>query len=518
MIMANGLSYSYDDTTVFNELNLTIDDGECILIVGPSGSGKTTLSQCLSGIIPHLCNPGDRGGTVEINGKRIEAYTIKELAVTVDAVFENPETQVIGLSVEGDTAFGLENQGVPPSKIRAKVDELLNQLEISEYRESDPRHLSGGEKQRVAIASALATDPEILVLDEPVSQLDPDGKQIVLDILAREKAKGKTILVQERKLGESIQIADRVVAIDDGEIKADVDPKTFVHDESLLQNLGMWFPTHTFADKHVDTGENRSHNLKVENLWYSYQTDDKPENAEGEVPWALRDVSLEVMQGEIIGLVGHNGSGKTTLSKQFNKLLEPNHGSIWFREKELIKSKTSEVAGDIGYVFQNPDAQIFTTNVRDEVAYGPENLGYSNIEKRVDDALSKVALDDMSSERTSRLTRGQKQRLAIASVLSLEPDVLILDEPSSGLDYQTFWDLMTELVDNYVSDTRSIILISHDANIVRKWADRIVELDGGEVIRNKNTAEIDNDDYWSGRVNLPSDTLNRASKPHVGEM
>jgi len=505
VIEATDLSFAYDDDVLVEDVDLGVETGECVLLCGPSGCGKTTLGKCLSGIVPTLDRQGEMAGTVTLDGKPTDELSKSDLAETVDAVFENPEAQIIGLSVEEDIAFGCENAGMDADRIRETVGEVLDQFKLRQYRDRDPRHLSGGEKQRLALASAIATDPDVLMLDDPVSQLDPAGSETALGVLRRQKRRGKTMLLLARKLGPEIQLADRVVALADGQVVAEKPPREFVRDTSLLERLGMWFPERSpETGGSPDARDRGEANLSVENLWYSYRSDG---DAGADIEWAIEEVSAEIPTGTVVGIVGHNGSGKTTLSKQLNGLYTPNHGSIRFRGEPLSRTDSGVAAGTVGYVFQNPDRQIFTTTVRKEVAYGPENLGYGNVDERIETALAQVGLGHLEDGRTGTLSRGQKQRVAIASVLAIEPEVLILDEPSSGIDYRTFWELMDELVGNYLTPERSIVLVSHDANVVREWTDVVVEMDDGTIQRQVPTADIPDGDHWGGETGSPQDLL-----------
>lgn len=503
VISGRNLTFGYDDEPIIDGIDLAVDTGECVLVCGPSGCGKTTLAKCLCGIVPNLNRQGEMQGTVELDGDPTDALTKTDLARRVDAVLEDPDTQIIGLSVEEDIAFGCENLAMDPDEIRSRVERMLERFDLSEYRDRDPRHLSGGEKQRLALASAIAKDPDILMLDEPVSQLDPAGSEIALDVIEEQKRAGKTTILLARKLGREMQLADRVVALDDGEIVVDTTPEAFLEDREGMEELGMWFPEATPMTDESDTGATLAAsepNLVVEEVWHSY---DSNADTDADVTWALEDVSLTIPKGKVVGLVGHNGSGKTTLAKQLNRLYTPNHGSIRFRDEDITDRSSTDVAGEVGYVFQNPDTQLFTTTVRKEVAYGPENMGYDDIDRRVERALEQVSLRDLIDARIGKLSRGQKQRVAIASVLALDPKVLILDEPSSGIDYRMFWEIMGELVDEYLTPERSLVIISHDANVVRQWADVVIEMEDGQQVRQVPTGEIPDDDHWGGEVSSP---------------
>lgn len=514
MIEANNIGFSYQGESVIDSIDLSIDRGECVLIAGPSGCGKTTLGKCLSGIIPVLNDHGQMDGDLLIDDRSSRKFSKIELSERVDAVFDDPDTQIIGLSAEEDVAFGCENLGVNVEKIQRTVESVLKKLDLIKYRTRDPRHMSGGEKQRLAIASAIAKEPEILMLDEPLSQLDPTGSQTVLEMIQTQKQRGTTIILLGRKLGREIQIADRVIALEDGSKRIDTAPKQFLNNTQLVEELGMWFPEnqprHHDMRNHAEVS--RENILEINDLWYSYVSN---KNIHEETDWALKDVSLEIPEGTVVGLIGHNGSGKTTLSKQFNGLYSPNHGKIWFRDKEITDQHSSSLAGKIGYVFQNPNTQLFTTTVRKEIRYGPENLGYDNIDTYVENALKQVNLEDRIDARISELSRGEKQRVAIASTLALDPEVLILDEPSGGVDYGTFWKLMGELTESFLSPKHSLILISHDPNIVYHWADEVIEMEDGQVLRRSNASNLAQNEQWDSEFTSISEIktkVNRESK------
>jgi len=490
-------------------INLTVRRGEFLVIVGPSGAGKSTLCLTLCGMIPHFSR-GYYKGEVLINGQETRRMKLSEITRRVGIVFQDPDTQFVTMSVEDEVAFPLENHGVPRDEMIRRVRRTMEMTRILELRDKYPHELSGGQKQRVAIASILALEPEILVLDEPTSDLDPVGKSEVFSMLAELKRTGRTIILVEHNTEEAAKYADRVVLLMDGRIVREGPPRRVFEDVESIKSAGVYPPQVTelayiLSNRNGVGGELpitleeclewlRERNAKVvapaperpptkradgapiisvRNVSYSY-----PDGTA-----ALREVSLEFSRGEFAAIIGQNGSGKTTLVKHIVGLLKPTAGEVWIFGRRTSEMSIKEIATKVGYVYQNPDHQLFCQTVYEECAYGLRNLGLgeAEIRERVGEILRKVGLGGLEKTDTFLLGKGQRQRLAIASTLVMNPEVIIVDEPTTGQDMAQSTSIM-ELLESLHSEGRTVIIVTHNMRLVAEYAERVVVMQAGRVI------------------------------------
>jgi energy-coupling factor transport system ATP-binding protein len=505
MICFDHLTYTYPDTPhpALSDVTLHVGEGEFVLVAGPSGAGKSTLLRCLNGLVPHFTG-GVVSGSVAVAGRDPIAEGPQVLSRVVGFVFQDPEAQFVVDRVEDEIAFALENGAVPLAEMRARVEEVLDLLDMAPLRERPLETLSGGQKQRVAIAAALALRPRILVLDEPTSQLDPQSAQEVLNALVRlNRDLGLTIILAEHRLERVLSHADRLVYVP-GPRRPVLSgpPREILHQMDLtppLVTLGKtlgWDPlpltaeeAHTFATRKVTTHnskletrnskpETRNSQLAIRNLQFAY-----------DVP-VLRGVSFAVGAGELVALMGRNGSGKTTLLKCIVGLLRPRQGEITLEGRSLVGQETFDVCRSVGYLPQEPDALLFADTVADELAVTLRNHGLSDSPPIPPaDLLARLELGDLVSSYPRDLSVGQRQRVALGAVTVTRPRLLLLDEPTRGMDYPAKRELV-RLLREWQAEGAGILLVSHDVELIAQAADRVVVLDRGEVVADGSPLDV----------------------------
>ncbi|HEX9680724.1 MAG TPA: ABC transporter ATP-binding protein, partial [Anaerolineales bacterium] len=498
------VTFQYEDSPspALRAVNLTIDPGEVVLITGPSGSGKTTLCSCANGLIPHF-HEGRLTGDVLVRGHNTRRARVGGLSSLVGLVFQDPESQLVTASVADEVAFGPENLGVSRLEIERRVDEALAATRLTGYDERDPHSLSGGEQQACVIAAIYAMHPEIYVMDEPLANLDPTGRAQVLRIVVEvAKRRGKTLILAEHSLDEVMPLVDRVVVMDGGRIvrqgtgeqvlaMGDI-PRVFSRPPMarLGERLGFEKPPLTPEDLYRMLRERfrlpqRSHAaaapaapasgpvvIEVEDVAFSY----------GPGTAALKGVSLKVHEGEMVALLGRNGSGKTTLVRHMIGLLQPERGRVTVLGKNVAETPTHTLAREVGFCFQNPNHQLVAFKVREEIAFGlrAHEVDAAEIEGRVREALEFVGMSEYLEAEIFALGKGQKQRLALASVLALRPRILVIDEPTTGQDpfmAQEIFDVLRRL--NQAGTT--ILAITHKIDLAAAYASRAVVLSQGQV-------------------------------------
>jgi len=501
--------YSGSEKPALRDINLEIRDGEFVLLTGPSGGGKSSLCRCLNGLIPHFYG-GRLTGRIEVAGLDTLKHSTKELATKVGMIFQDPENQLVTMDVEREIAFGLENLAFPRNLIARRLEEALDTLDISSLRHRQVHELSGGEKQKVAIASVLALHPEILILDEPTSQLDPNSAEEVLATVQRLNDElGITVMLIEHRLDRVIQHIDRLVVLDGGRIVADGNARDILsnsYDE--ITRIGVGMPPiiklaqglrsdgisinstpltvkegrmmlngvleKTFTSPVQPDGQKYGKAvINAEKLWYAY-----PDG-----PTALKNITLTVHEGEFLAIMGRNASGKTTLVKHFNGLLKPTRGMILVDGVDTRKTTTAELARKAGFVFQNPNDHLVADTVEKEIGFSLKNQGFKGeeIEMRVGEMLQQFGLEEYRGKYPRSLSGGEKQRVALASVIAIKPKILILDEPTRGMEYQLKSELMRYLRE-YTSQGNTVILVTHDVETVAESADRVILLSEGEIV------------------------------------
>jgi energy-coupling factor transport system ATP-binding protein len=500
-ILFDHVTFTYPEASApaLRDVSLGIEASQFTLVIGPSGSGKSTLLRCINGLVPHFSG-GKLAGRVTVDGLDTREHPPRDMASVVGFVFQDPEAQFVTERVEDELAFALENAGVPQLTMRKRVEEVLDALGIASLRNRAVSSLSGGEQQRVAIAASLALQPKILVLDEPTSQLDPQSAEDVLSALVRLNADlGLMIVLAEHRLERVLQYADRVIFLPGaGDALLVGDPREVMESVALTPPLvtvgkalgwkplpltikegrrfaskwpvasGQWSELAT-KDEGSKTG---SLALDVRDVWYR--------DGGKEI---LRRVSLAARAGEFVALMGRNGSGKTTLCKSIIGLVRPQRGQVRISEQDISGQSTADICRQVGYVPQNPSALLFADAVRDELIITLRNHGLDETNAPVapGELLGTLGLGEVASEYPRDLSAGQQQRAALASVLVTRPRVLLLDEPTRGLDYAAKATL-TSILKRWQAQGAAIVLVTHDVELVATCADRVALMAEGEII------------------------------------
>ncbi|MDD1715577.1 MAG: energy-coupling factor transporter ATPase [Methanolinea sp.] len=471
MIELEGVSYAYPRTVkdAVSGISLSVRPGECIMITGPSGSGKTTLCMAAAGILEHEYG-GKKTGTVTLFGKDVKEYKgISDISGHVGMVFDDPEAQLLFTTVEEELLSALERRGLSPDEVKARLDTVMEITHLTSLRNRAPHALSGGQKQRVVLAATLVLGTDILILDEPTAELDERGTESILSILRDLKTRGKTIILTEHKFARFRDLIDRLVVLEEGRIRS-MGPSDSIEWDEYVR--GVLFPDFSgirdFAIPAMPP--DRPPLITVRGLEYRY----------GDIP-ALRGVNLEIQPGEFIAIVGQNGSGKTTLIKHFIGLLRPSEGEVIVNGKDSKISAVSDLAHTVGLVFQNPDHMFFADTVEEEIAFGIDNLGIADKDRVLEEALQETGLVHARSLYPRWLSRGERQRLAIACVLAMQPQVIILDEPTTGLDGREAREIM-ELLKHLQRDGRTIVMVTHSRQIAEECADRVITMEEGRII------------------------------------
>ncbi|MBA2306498.1 MAG: ATP-binding cassette domain-containing protein [Acidobacteria bacterium] len=520
------LSYEYPSgVRALNRVDLAVEKGQCVAIMGPNGAGKSTLCLTLNGVIPHSVG-GAFYGAVHIAGLDTMTHQVHDLARRVGLVMQNPEAQLLCPSVEDELAFGPENLCVPVSEIRDRIHAIAAAVRIADLLDRGPADLSGGQIQRVITAAMLTMDPEIMVFDEATSALDPRGALALFE-LARElnRTRAMTVLMTEHKSEPVAEFADRVVILNNGEVIDVGTPRQVFSQVERLTALGIAPPQVTrlmhalgfsaealpvtldaaeamirpklaaapAAPSEEDPPRGDGHDTSATRGALAapvIEARDVSFRYAGKID-ALRGVTLTIRQGEFVGLIGENGAGKTTLVKHFVGLLKPTDGTLTVLGRPAGTLTTSSLAGRIGLVLQNPDHQLFKTSVADEVKVGPARLRLKGdaLETRAREAMQAVGIFQMADRHPLSLSWGDRQRVALASILAMQPEVVIFDEPTTGQDLAgrtIFMDLA------YALNARgyTIIVITHDMELITRYARRCVVMKRGRVVMDDTTKEV----------------------------
>lgn len=499
--------YSQAEPTL-HDINLKIYRGEKILIVGPSGSGKSTIGHCLNGLIP-FSYKGEIQGSLKVNGLETKEQNIFKLSKMIGTVLQDSDGQFVGLTVGEDIAFALENDNVPNTEMRERVKKVAAMVDMQNLLNSSPFELSGGQKQRTSLAGVMIDEVDILLFDEPLANLDPATGKTAIEIIDDiHKQSQKTIVIIEHRLEDVLhRSVDRVILINDGRIMADMNPHELVS-STMLTDYGIREPLYVTALKyagiritsemqpgHITTlktelsrdaltkwhdaikAVNRENDnpsiLKMENISFSYDG----------VRQILADINFDIREGEMISIVGRNGAGKSTLSKLLCGFEKEDRGAILYKGGNIQGMTIKERAEIIGLVMQNPNQMISKPMIFDEVALGLRlrNVPEEQIAERVEKVLKVCGLAPFKSWPISALSYGQKKRVTIASILVLEPKILILDEPTAGQDYRHYTEIMEFLVGiNKLGVT--VIMITHDMHLMLEYTPRAIVLAGGRKI------------------------------------
>lgn len=516
-----------------HDINLTIYEGEKVLLVGPSGSGKSTLGNCLNGLIP-FAYKGEIKGSLKISGKETKDMNIFELSKKVGTVLQDADGQFIGLTVGEDVAFALENDCVEQEQMKAQVQKVAEIVDMGKLLKSSPFELSGGQKQRVSFAGVMVDDVDILLFDEPLANLDPATGKTAIDLIDRVwKNSRKTVVIVEHRLEDVLyRDVDRIIVVSDGRIAADMSPNELMSAD-ILSKLGIREPLHVTAMKYAgiqvtpDMHAGRLATLDIEKVkepllkWNLEQTKKEPKAERPVILEAehlsfqytkkrkiLQDVSFQIHEGEMVSIVGTNGAGKSTLAKVICGFVTEDEGRILYKGQDLKGQTIKERSHLIGFVMQNPNQMICKPMIYDEVALGLRIRGVAEeeIEPKVDKALQICGLAPFKKWPVSALSFGQKKRVTIASMLALDPKVLILDEPTAGQDYHHYTEIM-EFLKKLNEEGVTIIMITHDMHLMLEYTPHAIVISDGKKIGDASAVEILTNEEIAGRANLKTTSL-----------
>ncbi|HIF9207381.1 TPA: ABC transporter ATP-binding protein [Photobacterium damselae] len=515
-------------------INLTINKGEKIVIVGPSGSGKSTLGQCLNGLIPHAIK-GDCSGTLTINGQDTQKLKLDDCTSMVGTVLQDTDGQFVGLSVGEDIAFVLENQMIEQKEMHNIVQATADMMDLTSIIDLSPFDLSGGQKQRVSLAGVMVDDVEILLFDEPLASLDPKTGKAAIEIIDDLHQKtGKTVIIIEHRLEDVLhRPVDRIIMMERGEIVADLTPNQLLA-SSLLAEHGIREPLYLTALKEAGCDITEQDNpayfnqmplekfkphvehwftqaklpehqtsqevlLSLNNLAYSYDGERQ----------TLQNVSFDVHKGEFVAVLGKNGSGKSTLTRLIMGVLEPDQGTICLNGEDLTNSTIFERSQRIGVVMQNPNHMISHHMIFDEVASGLRNRGMAEemVEEKVYAMLELCGLGRYRDWPIDALSYGQKKRVTIATILVLEPELLILDEPTAGQDYHHYTMMMEFVKELNQKLGITIMIVSHDMHLVLEYTDRAVVICDSELLADEAVNSVFSQPNLLDKANLTVTSL-----------
>ena len=530
-----GFQYKVQQKPTLYDINLTIHKGEKVLILGSSGSGKSTLANCINGLIP-FSNEGTITGSVTVNGVETRSSSLHELSKTVGTVLQDSDAQFVGLSVGEDIAFAMENEAIPRSEMVPVVYRHASVVGMQDFIGAVPFDLSGGQKQKVAIAGVLGSDVSILIFDEPLAALDPQMGQTAVELIDNLSQNGEdTIIIIEHRLEDVLhRRVDRVILMSEGRIVSDSTPDELLQ-STLLHDYGIREPLYITAMKYAGcsitgnlnlcdihciefTKENRTKLLEFFDGGASVPQEDTGEEvirlegvdfAYDEGVNVVSDVSFSIHKGERIAVIGKNGAGKSTTAKLICGIARPQKGSVFIGKKNAKGLSVKEIGEHVGYVMQNPNQMILKDTIKKEVEFALTVRGTSpdEIRERATDALNACSLYPMRNWPVDTVSYGQKKRITVASILVLHPDVLILDEPSAGQDYKSYMEIM-HFIDRLNREYGiTILFITHDMHLALENTDRAIVFSDGRLIADDRVFAVLANDEVIERANLKQTSL-----------
>ncbi|GAB4424417.1 MAG: ABC transporter ATP-binding protein [Chloroflexi bacterium OHK40] len=516
------LSFRYRtaETPAISAIDVRVDGGEVLLIAGPSGCGKSTLLRCINGLIPRSYR-GELAGRVTIAGQAVADLPLSRLARLVGTVLQDPEKQIVASYVAEEVAFGPENLGWPRSQVLAAVDAALAELDITHLRGRETYRLSGGEKQKVALAGLLAMEPRLLLLDEPLASLDPLAAQHALEVIRAQADRGRSIVVVEHRVDDALSIGpERAMLMHEGRqaylgaaagLAAVADPLLVkLPADAALERLRERPQIEAPAPPaRRAAGEPL---VEIENVEFRYGDDGPP---------VLKGVSLTIRKGDVIALLGPNGSGKSTLVKHIVGLNRPQRGTVRVEGRDTRAATTAQLARSVGFVFQSPTHMLFAPTVREELAFGPRNLGVdpATIERTTAHALELLRLEDHLERAPLSLSFGQQKRVGIAAVLAMESRILVMDEPTAGQDYASYTRFMDEIASLDAFD--ALLFVTHDLDLALSYANRVLLFNDGQLAADGTPEDVLPDTALLRRCHvLPTSLLelNLQLLPQTGRM
>jgi energy-coupling factor transport system ATP-binding protein len=500
-LVVNNLSFRYRTRPelAIENISFELKQGELILIAGSSGCGKTTLARCINGLIPRSYG-GERSGSVFLQGKEVAEMKIPEMAQIVGTLLQDPERQIVASNVYNEIAFGPENLGLSRDEIVERVELAMKRLKIEYLRERETFNLSGGEKQKVALAGLLSMNPSILLLDEPLASLDPASAHEALQVFRSLADEGKTIILVEHRVEDAIEIKpDRLLYMEAGHVRylgpiRDLPPEL---DHKQVKLPAQWVVQRVKEQKKpvaappmhkVDEGGEPL--VAFEEVSFRYDE---------EAPFILKNVNLKINRGDLIAVLGPNGAGKSTLVKHAIGLLKPTSGRVLIQGEDTRKMSVAQIAHVLGYVFQSPTHMLFAPTVREELEFGPRNLGFETnvINQSIAESLSTVNLNGLADYPPLGLSFGQQKRTTIAAVLAMQSKILIMDEPTAGQDFANYTHFMDALC-NASDGSRSILaenfestlFITHDLDLAVTYANRILLFGDQHIVADGKPEEV----------------------------
>ncbi|MGN1405069.1 MAG: ABC transporter ATP-binding protein [Erysipelotrichaceae bacterium] len=527
--------YKSQNEPTLHDINLTIYEGEKVLILGPSGSGKSTLGNCINGLIP-FSYEGEIKGSLKVSGIETKEANIFTLSNHVGTVLQDSDAQFVGLSVGEDIAFSLENDAVPRKDMLVKVDAVARIVSMQDFLDQVPYNLSGGQKQKVSLAGIMHDDVDTLLFDEPLAALDPAMGMTAIDLIDRiHKEHNKTVVIIEHRLEDVLyRHIDRIIMVNDGRILLDTTPDELLSSDTLkengvreplyisaLKNAGIKFKPGDHLDnveeidflkykeaikqsfKSVKLSKTRHFEekvIEVKDVTFKYSSRNK---------YALKNVSFDIHKGEKVSIIGKNGAGKSTVAKLICGIIRPQSGEIKIKGQNYLNMSISQIGKLIGYVMQNPNQMLVKDMIKDEIALTLmlNNFEQSEIDKRVEKVLKMTGLYSMRNWPVSVLSYGQKKRITIASILVLEPEVIILDEPTAGQDLKHYTEIMSFIDELNRSSDIAIVFITHDMHLAIEYTDRAIVFADGECIADDTVYKVLSDDEIIEKASLKKTSI-----------
>jgi energy-coupling factor transporter ATP-binding protein EcfA2 len=491
LLIVDNVSFRYREREelAIKDISLQLDAGEVLLIAGASGCGKTTLARVINGLIPRSYK-GELTGHVLIHGQDTARMSLAKISRNIGTVLQDPERQILGTKVINEVAFGLENAGLSREEILNRTEVSMEHLRISELRDRDTFNLSGGEKQKVALAGVLAMEPSLLLLDEPLASLDPASALEALRTMRELADEGVAVLIVEHRVEDVLKISpDRMLFMVDGEVvyegsTARVAQSVDYHEVKLPARIVMEraaeYPPPAKIEFLPGVVPGDEPMVRFEHVSFFYE--------EGRD--VLHDINLTIDAGDVIAVLGPNGAGKTTLVKHAIGLLRPKSGNVYVEGKNTSDLSVAEVASTLGYVFQSPSHMLFAPSVREELTFGPSNLGHpiEEIEKEVQTAIEIMNLSGMEENPPLALSFGQQKRVSIAAVLAMGSKILVMDEPTAGQDYKNYMDFMDSILQ--LPSFEAILFITHDVDLAVVYANRAILLNEGRLVGDGKPHEV----------------------------
>ena len=529
-----GFRYKQQKNPTLFDIDLDIYPGEKILILGASGSGKTTLCNCINGLIP-FSYEGEITGTCTVNGTETSSASIFRLSDSVGTVLQDTDAQFVGLSVGEDIAFSMENDMVPRAEMLPVIEKNASMVGMQDFIGHVPFNLSGGQKQKVAIAGVFGNDVEILIFDEPLASLDPQMGMTAVELIDDiSKETGKTVIIIEHRLEDVLhRHVDRIILMSAGRIVADMSPDDLLR-SSLLSEYGIREPLYLTAMKYagcslddnnlcdLDALELSSDNKERLKAFFTEEREAVKENTNepvvtfSDVSYSydsrkkvLRDISFEIRRGERIAIIGRNGAGKSTAAKLLCGIIRPDAGTIMLEGTDTSTLSVKEIGEKVGYVMQDPNTMIVKDIIKDEVGLALEirSIPQDEAERRINTALETCGLYRMRNWPVDSISYGQKKRVTVASMMAIEPDIFVLDEPTAGQDYHSYTEIMKFVNTLNREYGKTILFITHDMHLAIENTDRAIVFSDGELIASDKVFSVLSDPDVISRASLKQTSL-----------